>query len=200
MIVTNTAQRSAWQDRVLPPVEQVRPGVWSIPVPIPHNPLRYTLTYAFLDDAGVLVVDPGWDTAEGRAALTAGLGRAGAALADVTGVVVTHVHPDHHGLGGWLRAGSGAWIGMHPVEAGTLPGPLGDYLGSLEVVAKFEADEALPAHEYRFRGIGDRAAELGRHHRPPAPPRRGRCGARGRRGAAALGPVAPALPSFRVLA
>jgi hypothetical protein len=38
--VTGTAQRQAWHDRVLPPVEKVRPGVWSVPTPFPHSPLR----------------------------------------------------------------------------------------------------------------------------------------------------------------
>ncbi|WP_034215489.1 MBL fold metallo-hydrolase [Actinoplanes subtropicus] len=270
MIVTGEAQHRAWQQRVLPPVEQVRPGVWSIPVPIPHNPLRYTLAYAFLDDPAVLLVDPGWESDESREALTAGLRLAGAAVADVTGVLVTHVHFDHHGLSGWVRERSGAWIGMHPAEARALPGrtwhdgaaaadhawllrhgvpageaailvvdpakvgdilemvepdrtfedgdllptarhelravwtpghtpghlclhdaaagllltgdhllpritpnigvhddeddPLSDYLASLERTAKFTAEEALPAHEYRFRGIDARAADLIAHH------------------------------------
>ncbi|HEX5198790.1 MAG TPA: MBL fold metallo-hydrolase [Actinoplanes sp.] len=271
MIITGTEQHDAWQRRVLPPVEQVRPGVWSIPVPIPRSPLRYTLSYAFLDDGGVLLIDPGWDSPAGREALAAGLAVAGAAIADVTGVVATHVHPDHHGLSGWVRERSGAWIGMHPVEAQTLPArrwrdrdpagdrawllrhgvpesfaaeiamdpakiaafvgmaepdraiedgdllpltrhevravwtpghtpghlclhdesagmlltgdhllprispnigvhggdegdPLGAYLDSLEHVTKFADDEALPAHEYRFRQIDDRAAALIRHH------------------------------------
>ena len=34
-------QRQAWRDRLLPPVEQVRPGLWSIPVPWPDSGLRY---------------------------------------------------------------------------------------------------------------------------------------------------------------
>ena len=59
--VTGTAQRGAWRARVLPPVEQVRPGLWSVPVPIPDNPLRYTLSYAFTGGAGTLIVDPGWE-------------------------------------------------------------------------------------------------------------------------------------------
>jgi glyoxylase-like metal-dependent hydrolase (beta-lactamase superfamily II) len=270
MIITGAAQHEAWRQRVLPPVEQVRPDVWSIPVPIPHNPLRYTLSYAFLDDTGVLLIDPGWDTPEGRNALTAGLRTAGASVTDVTGVVATHVHPDHHGLSGWVRLLSGAWIGMHPAEARTLPArvwhdrrpaddrtwllrhgvpepelagitvqheqladalamvepdraiedgdllplarhelravwtpghtpghlclheaggilltgdhllprispniavqsdadddPLGRYLTSLQQMDKFGGDEALPAHEYRFREIGSRAADLIRHH------------------------------------
>ena len=269
--ITGTAQHEAWQRRVLPPVEQVRPHVWSIPVPIPRSPLRYTLSYALVDDAGIVLVDPGWDTEQGRDAVRAGLATAGAALTDVTGVVVTHVHPDHHGLSGWVREQSGGWIAMHPVEARTLPGrvwrrpraddqawlrhhgvpeadlvalsvdpdriagiltmaapdrliedgdrlpllshdiravwtpghtpghlclhdalagllltgdhllprisptvgvhtpedddPLTDYLGSLRRMAAFRTAEALPAHEYRFRGADTRASELIAHHR-----------------------------------
>jgi glyoxylase-like metal-dependent hydrolase (beta-lactamase superfamily II) len=120
-MITGIAQAEAWRRRVLPPVEEPRPGVWSIPVPIPQNPMRYTLCYALTDGDGLIVVDPGWDSAEARAALGAGLAAAGATAADVTGIVLTHVHPDHHGMSGWLRGESGAWIGMHPAEAATLP-------------------------------------------------------------------------------
>ncbi len=277
--VTGVAQRDAWRRRVLPPAEQVRPGLWSVPVPIPDNPLRYTLCYAFADGGTVVLVDPGWDSPAGRQAVEAGLAAAGAAPRDVAGVVVTHIHPDHHGLSRWIRECSGAWIAMHPAEAHTLPGrlrrdrdaaddrrwllghgvpeedlatlildpgqmddvlrmaepdrlindgdpvpvpgrdvravwtpghtpghlclhdaaagvlltgdhllprispnigvlggigpggppgaasdPLSAYLRSLGQTARFHADEALPAHEYRFRGIGGRAAALAAHH------------------------------------
>lgn len=118
--VTGLAQHEAWQRRVLPPVEELHPGMWSLPVPIPQSPLRYTLSYAYLDGAGVVLVDPGWDSPEGRDALAKGLAAAGATPTDVTGVVVTHVHPDHHGLSGWLQQ-QGAWVAMHPLEVGALP-------------------------------------------------------------------------------
>ena len=54
----------------LPPVEQVRPGLWSVPVPIPNNPLRYVLVYVFETDRGPFMVDAGWNTdgLSGRAA------------------------------------------------------------------------------------------------------------------------------------
>lgn len=104
----------------LPPVEQVRPDLWSVPVPIPDNPLRYTLTYLVAGVDGLIVVDPGWDTEPAWLALTEGLATAGAALTDVTGIVVTHVHPDHHGLSARLRDACGAWVAMHPAERDSL--------------------------------------------------------------------------------
>src|SRR4029078_12265054 len=80
--------------RPLPPVEQVGPGLWSIPVPLPI-PLRYVFVYAFATDRGPFLVDAGWNTDEAFTALDAGLAQAGFAMTDVQGVMVTHIHPDH---------------------------------------------------------------------------------------------------------
>ncbi len=101
----------------LPPVERVRPGLWSIPVPIPNNPLRYVLVYAFETDRGPYLVDAGWNTDEAYRTLVAGLGEAGFAIGEVQGVLVTHIHPDHYGLAGRVRDSSGAWVGLHPADA-----------------------------------------------------------------------------------
>ena len=39
-----------------PPVEEVRPGLWSLPVPIPSSPLPHVLCYAFEVPGGVVLV------------------------------------------------------------------------------------------------------------------------------------------------
>jgi glyoxylase-like metal-dependent hydrolase (beta-lactamase superfamily II) len=57
--VTGTAQREAWIAKTWPPVEEVRSDLWSVPVPIPDSPLRYTLTYLVASDNELVVVDPG---------------------------------------------------------------------------------------------------------------------------------------------
>lgn len=101
----------------LPPVERVRPGLWSVPVPIPNNPLRYVLVYVFDTDRGPYLVDAGWNTDEAFDTLSAGLAHAGFDIADVQGVLVTHIHPDHYGLAGRVRETSGAWIALHPADA-----------------------------------------------------------------------------------
>ena len=105
----------------LPPVERVRPGLWSIPVPIPNNPLRYVLVYAFETDGGIYLVDAGWNTEDAFDTLAAGLTIAGASVADVRGVMVTHIHPDHYGLAGRVRETSGAWVALHPADAALIP-------------------------------------------------------------------------------
>lgn len=109
MIVTN----SAWE---VPPVERIGPGLWSIPVPIPDNPLGYTLVYLVESGAGPVLIDAGWDAPASWRALAEGLKSAGTSAADVYGVLVTHHHPDHYGLAGRVREESGAWIALHPAD------------------------------------------------------------------------------------
>jgi glyoxylase-like metal-dependent hydrolase (beta-lactamase superfamily II) len=256
----------------LPPVERVRPGLWSLPVPIPASPLRYVLTYVFEVPDGVVVVDPGWNSPEAFDTLKEGLATIGAALTEVRGVLVTHLHPDHYGLAGRVRQESGAWVALHPADAalvkdryeqvddlldrivawlreadapaseleamrdasmairkvvvvappdvllsdgdrpevpgwqlvavhtpGHTPGhlcfyeertglllsgdhvlpritanvsvnpqsggdPLGDYLASLERLRKYADSPVLPAHEWRFEGLGERIDAIVAHH------------------------------------
>jgi glyoxylase-like metal-dependent hydrolase (beta-lactamase superfamily II) len=130
--VTGTLQRESWDARVLPPVERVRPGLWSIPVPMPDSPLRYVLVYALELSDGFGLIDAGWDTPEAWQALCDGLAVAGAEVADVRAVVVTHIHPDHYGLAGKVREASGAWIGLHPADAALL---VGRYVETEQMIA-----------------------------------------------------------------
>ncbi|MGZ4647829.1 MAG: MBL fold metallo-hydrolase [Blastococcus sp.] len=117
MDVTGTAQHEAWQQKSLPPVERLRPDLWSIPVPM-GGPLRYVSVYAFaLDGGGLGLIDTGWESDEGWTALTDGLASIGGGVADVRGVLVTHLHFDHLGLAERVRQASGAWIAMHPADA-----------------------------------------------------------------------------------
>ncbi|MFI1012727.1 MBL fold metallo-hydrolase [Streptomyces sp. NPDC020965] len=91
-------------------------GVWSIPVPIPDNPVGHTLVHLIDTGRGPVLIDTGWDDPASWDALTAGLATAGVAVGDLHGVVITHHHPDHHGLSGRVREASGAWIAMHAAD------------------------------------------------------------------------------------
>ena len=145
VVVTGTAQKAAWDQKVMPPVEEVRPGLWSIPVPIPNNPLRYVLVYALeLDGGGVALVDAGWNTDDAWSALSDGLATAGGSMADVRAVMVTHIHPDHYGLAGRVREASGAWIGLHPADAVMLEARYGDTDELVASMSRFLAESGVP--------------------------------------------------------
>jgi glyoxylase-like metal-dependent hydrolase (beta-lactamase superfamily II) len=106
--------------RPMPPVERVRPGLWSVPVPIPSSSLGYVFVYVFETDAGPYIVDAGWNTDDAFAALSDGLAQVGTEISAVQGILVTHIHPDHYGLAGRVREASGAWIALHPADAALL--------------------------------------------------------------------------------
>ncbi|WP_308312787.1 MBL fold metallo-hydrolase [Streptomyces sp. ISL-11] len=91
-------------------------GVHSLRVPIPDNPLGHTLVHLLDTDRGPVLIDTGWDDPAAWDALTAGLAACGTDVAELYGVVITHHHPDHHGLSGRVREVSGAWIAMHPAD------------------------------------------------------------------------------------
>jgi glyoxylase-like metal-dependent hydrolase (beta-lactamase superfamily II) len=128
-----------------PETEQVRDGLWSIPVPIPGSQLPYVLAYAFAVPDGVVLVDPGWNAPEALAALAEGLGVAGSRLEDVRGVLVTHIHPDHYGLAARIRELSGAWVGLHPADAALIPDRYTDVEDLLARTARWVAQTGAPA-------------------------------------------------------
>ena len=146
--ITGTAQREAWLRRVMPPVEQLEQDLWSLPVPIPENPLRYVSVYAFGTGEGLVLIDAGWGAEESWRALRAGLESVGAGVADVRGVLVTHMHFDHVGLAGRVRRASGAWIAMHPADQAVFARP--DYR---------DAGRAVAVEAEFLRGLGASPAE-----------------------------------------
>ena len=114
------AQRYAWLENLLPPVEEVRPGLWSIPVPWPGSGLRYTLAYLVAGRTGLALIDTGWPTEQAWTALCDSIAATGHDITDLKYMLVTHAHSDHLGLAARVREASGALVGMHPAEGATL--------------------------------------------------------------------------------
>src|SRR5687767_7805741 len=69
---------------------------------------------------GVVLVEAGPGSTTDR--LRAALGEEGYKVADVTDVLLTHIHLDHAGAAGWL-AGQGARVHVHPNGAPHLINP-----------------------------------------------------------------------------
>ncbi|GAB2750373.1 MBL fold metallo-hydrolase [Streptomyces bullii] len=135
-------------------------GVHSLRVPIPDNPLGHTLVYVVDTDRGPVLVDTGWDDPASWNALAEGLTACGTSVADLYGVIVTHHHPDHHGLSGRVREASGAWIAMHAADTAVVrrtrearPGQWLSYMAAKLAAAGAPEEHLAPLRTARPRAL-----------------------------------------------
>ena len=91
-------------------------GLYQLKVPVPNNPVGFTLPYVFEVPGGASIIDPGWDADVTWQDLTSQLGEVGVSMRDIKQVIVTHVHPDHYGLAGQVKERSGATVVIHQRE------------------------------------------------------------------------------------
>ncbi|XWX03016.1 MBL fold metallo-hydrolase [Aggregatilineales bacterium SYSU G02658] len=85
------------------PLIPVAEGIYQVPIPLPFA-LRIVNCYLLRDHDGWAVLDTGINTAQGQAAWRAAWGELGVQPRHIQRIFLTHVHPDHYGLAGWLQA------------------------------------------------------------------------------------------------
>ncbi len=83
---------------------QLAPGLYTIPVPLPNNPLKNLNVYLIRGERNLLV-DTGFRQLECREALLRGLRELGVSMED-TDIFLTHLHSDHTGLAPEIRGAS----------------------------------------------------------------------------------------------
>ena len=131
--------------------ERISEGLYSIPVPLPGNPLRELNSYLLTGGERAVLIDTGFRQEACRQALLAGLDELGVNRRDVD-VVLTHLHSDHAGLAPEVVGDTG-WI--------YVSGPDRDYLE--------HADDAHWARrDERFRAEGFPAELLAQNTANPA--------------------------------
>jgi glyoxylase-like metal-dependent hydrolase (beta-lactamase superfamily II) len=113
-------QDDPWADWAAPGVYEVSPGLYRIPLPLPHDGLRAVNVYAFRDGDGLVMVDSGWALAEARDRLEQAVKVLGHDLGDIRRFLVTHVHRDHYTMAVAVRREYGTRIALGRGEAGTL--------------------------------------------------------------------------------
>jgi glyoxylase-like metal-dependent hydrolase (beta-lactamase superfamily II) len=99
----------------LPSPILVAPGVHRVSVPLPWPP-REVAAWIIEGDEGHTLVDTGIDTPPARGALREAAERVGVTPESLAWVVITHVHIDHYGQAGAVRAWSGAKVALHEAE------------------------------------------------------------------------------------
>lgn len=75
-------------------------------------PLRWVNSYVLQGEDGWTIVDPGPRSIENEGIWQEAFEELGIRLPDIASIVLTHHHPDHYGLSGWLQQQSGAQVWM----------------------------------------------------------------------------------------
>ena len=165
---TSPVQAAALRDGVLPPAEEIRPGVWTLAVPFRFGVPDATLVYVVEGTDGVLtLIDPGWSADDDLTVLREGLAAIGRSLDDVGLVVVTHLHADHLGAAAAVRRATGARIAMHGAEVEALRHERADAAANDADIASWGLPDDLRAGVVAAWGSGRRIG-LGRTTEPYA--------------------------------
>jgi glyoxylase-like metal-dependent hydrolase (beta-lactamase superfamily II) len=77
-------------------------GFYTVEIPIPA-PLKTVNCYLSKSEAGWHLIDTGFHTEEAEAAWKQAFAELRIAPRDVAEIVLTHFHPDHSGMAGWLQ-------------------------------------------------------------------------------------------------
>lgn len=97
-------------------MSEIVPGIHQLKVPIPNNPLGFLNAYLVQGRDGWLMVDTGWNEEASFQSLKEQLEGMGVGFADISRIVVTHIHADHYGLAGRIKKHSPAKLMIHHLE------------------------------------------------------------------------------------
>jgi glyoxylase-like metal-dependent hydrolase (beta-lactamase superfamily II) len=130
-------------------------NILQISVPM-DSPLRQVNSYILPDEDGrVTIIDPGPRSLDTENCWLGILQELNLSWSDVRDIVVTHHHPDHYGLAGWLQSQSGCKVWMTKrahAEARLMWGDSGDADGEAgkdagnEVGNDVDINEILPVY------------------------------------------------------
>src|SRR5699024_284062 len=96
-------------------LERLENGNVRVGIPVPF-PMKYVYCYLMKNDSGYTMVDTGFHYSKATQAWEEIFNKLRLAPGDIHTIVLTHFHPDHSGLAGWMQAKTGANVWMSEVD------------------------------------------------------------------------------------
>ena len=96
-------------------IEKINFNGYRIGIPIPF-PMKYVYCYLFPQDEGYVVIDTGLNDVATRNAWKQVFHDLKIDPNEIKTIYLTHFHPDHSGLCGWMQQWTGAEVYMHEID------------------------------------------------------------------------------------
>ena len=140
-------------------MNEIKPDIYQLQIPIHNNPLGHTNTYLIRDNDGYFLIDAGSDSEEALQAMKDQLSEIGTDLGYITRIIVTHVHGDHYGLVHSLKKYTDAEIIIHRREKEVLMYRYTTVYESLSDIEESWTRNGAPHDELPMPGLPARDAQ-----------------------------------------
>lgn len=84
-------------------IQKINEAIYQVAIPVPFPRLRVVNCYLVQETNGWAIIDTGANISAAREAWQAALNQLNIGFEQITQLIITHVHPDHFGLAGWLE-------------------------------------------------------------------------------------------------
>ncbi|WP_077620768.1 MBL fold metallo-hydrolase [Bacillus sinesaloumensis] len=144
-------------------IEKIECGGYRIGIPVPF-PMKYVYCYLFKQDDGYVMIDVGLNYREARDAWLEIFDHLGLVPRDIHTIYLTHFHPDHSGLSGWMQQLTGAALYMHEVDAEMITRVWGEGSSQVEKMKEMVLQHGVP--EDLADGIAEHMEKLHKNMLP----------------------------------
>jgi len=120
-------------------IAQLKDNVYRIGIPVPF-PMKHVYCYLLKNEAGYTLIDTGLNYEKARVAWEEVFEDLHISPNEIHTIILTHFHPDHSGMAGWLQQKTGAEVWMSSTDLEMFQ------LAFQKEVQSANVDELLAAH------------------------------------------------------
>ncbi|WP_340083974.1 MBL fold metallo-hydrolase [Siminovitchia sp. FSL H7-0308] len=144
-------------------IRAIEEKIYRIAVPIPF-PMKYVYCYLFQEEDGWSIVDTGFNYPEATEVWKKVFSELSIKPSSLQAIYVTHYHPDHSGLAGWMQKWSGAPVYISVKDGETFDLAFSDKKVMAARFGEICKENGVP-EELMF-DIQDQFEKMGEHVRP----------------------------------
>lgn len=126
-------------------IERMDEEIFRIGIPIPF-PMKYVYCYLMKNDSGYTMIDTGFHYEKAISAWEEAFCELNITPSQIHTIIITHFHPDHSGLSGWMQKKTGAKVWMSSTDLKMLHLAFGEGVIQKREIEKLLSDHGVPSN------------------------------------------------------